>query len=507
MSAIRSWTKILFCVALGCDGAPIDGDVDGGNDPARDGATRADAYRPLPRPIDAGPLADTCGLEDPAFCETFETPSPGGRGGDLDESTWSFARWGHEWGAFWVRVPATSRDDVLFRPTFCGELFEGILPGDDVRTCEGIGADGQSSNQLNEVFDDAGDFGINSMRARQLFDFTEREGRLVWDVDAKYNPHNLGHGWWIEVWITEDPAPIPYHEAPTVASLPRNGVGFAFRFGGACGRDVDQWANSLENVHVIADHQFVHAYDGNAFEYETDWPSAERCFRVEDGRLNHFELRITRDRAELWASDYDDLTTMRRRVVVPNLDLDFSRGYVHFQHAHYNAIKDGLVLEGQSHCEEPNCPTPSQTFRWDNIGFDGPRYPTPRAYDIEDDDTPGGTLGGVRLGYPLADGAVRTFTVRGVDTSDAIAASFNFSGFDDPGDAIEVRFNGGAWHRSVTPLIDGLFMPDNTALRSMSIAVPLEELREGDNTIEVRALAPDFEEGIGNADLTIEVSR
>jgi hypothetical protein len=480
---------VLVSSTTGCGGGSA-GRGDGG----------IDSSRPLPHVIDAGPLAETCGLEHPAFCETFETPAPGGRGGDLDEHRWAFARWGHEWQYMWTRVPASARNDVLFPPTFCGATFSGILPNEDVRACMGQGVGGIVSHQLNEVFDDQGDFGINSMRVRQLFDFADREGRIVWDVDAKYNPHNLGHGWWIEVWITEDPAPIPYHEAPTVASFPRNGVGFAFRFGDGCRDDVDAWSNALESVHVTHDYDIVHAYGNNDFEYDSPWPSADRCFRVADGRLNHFELRITEDRAELWASDFDD-PTPRLRVTVPNLDLTFDRGYVHFQHAHYNAIKDGPPVG--SNCSEPNCPTPTQTYRWDNIGFDGPTYARPRSYEVPDNEAPSGTRGGIALGYSLENWQIHSFVLPGVDLASALSATFNFTHMEAPGQSIELRFNGGPWHTRIVPNPG----PSNTALRSVTLDVPLSELVSGSNTIEVRAPGADYIEGIGNMDLTIEAGQ
>src|SRR5262249_47244466 len=158
---------------------------------------------------------------------------------------------------------------------------------------------------------------------------------IVWDVDAKVNPLNLGHGWWIEVWITEDPAPIPYHEALTVTSLPRRGIGLAFRFGGGCPKgDLDPWRSALEQVHVTDDHKFIH----DCPVYQNSGP--DRCFDVADAKLNHFELRISQSELELWVSDYDDPKSFKLRDKVSNLDLPFSRGYVHFQHAHYNAAKD-----------------------------------------------------------------------------------------------------------------------------------------------------------------------
>ena len=119
---------------------------------------------PIPTTLEPG----SCGLEQPAFCETFDTPNPGGRGGDLDETRWSYSRYGHPGGtSFFLRGPFSTNPEQAFPSKFCGASFSNILPGEDVKFCPGVGVDGMPSSQLNEVLDDEGDFGFNSMRIRQ----------------------------------------------------------------------------------------------------------------------------------------------------------------------------------------------------------------------------------------------------------------------------------------------------------------------------------------------------
>jgi hypothetical protein len=488
----------------GADDGDGDGADDGDGGSGADGGGSADdgGSDSGPDPIDSPHPPGSCGLDEPAFCETFETAHPGGRGGDIDETLWSFSRWAHLVQFMWVRVPAKTYDDRLYPATFCGEEFSGIMPPDDVRACQGVGADGSTSNQLHEVFDDQGDFAFNSMRVRQPFDFTDRTGTIVWDVDAKINPHNGGHGWWIEVWITEDPQPMPYHEAPMVVSLPRKGLGLAFRFGGGCPSTDDAWGNMLESIVITEDYQIRNWFD------DIGWQTPDtRCFRSMDGHLNHFELRISQDHVELWASDFDDPDSFQLRATETDLDLPFSRGYVHFQHAHYNAAKDGL--EG---CEEgvpDTCPTPTQTFRWDNIGFDGPTYPTPRGYDVADSYDPGPEDGpdtGIYTGWYFEGSAPRSFTVSDVDLTGAIGASFNLDVIMAELQTFEYRFNGGAWHAFTLPTsFEGRV--GGPGFRGYSLPVDLAELVDGDNTIDVRVPTPHEEpiEGLGNLDLTIEV--
>lgn len=435
-----------------------------------------------------------CGLAEPAFCETFEVRHPGGRGGDLDESRWSFARWAHAVQYFWLRFPASTDPDSLFPPSFCGGPFSGVLPGDDVRACEGVGVDGSPSLQLNEVFDDQGGFAMHSMRIRQPFDFTDRTGTLVWDVDAKVNPYNVGHGWWIELWITEDPTPLPHDEFDNVFTVPRRGIGFLFRFGADCPNDAESWGNALETVIVTQDYEISGFFD------DVGWENPEsRCFRSMDARLNHFELTLSQDRAELEVTHFDDPTGPRARAVVEGLALPWSRGYVHFQHAHFNASLDGI--EGCEAGVPGTCPTSSQTFRWDNIGFDGAVLPTPRGYDVPDPLLPG-PEGGVYVGWPLGDGQTQTLELTAVDPRGAVRAVLNLNVFAGGGQTLEVRFNAGPWHASAIPGADG-----TPYLRSHSIEVPIEDLVMGTNALEVRlADAQHGYEGMGNIDLTVETA-
>lgn len=492
-------------VLAGCDSAD--------NDPAQpDAMVRLPDGRVVPVPeMDAGdltpiegpPLDENCGLgNEAAFCETFEAPHPGGRGGDIDDSRWSFTRWHHAIVEFWTRWPANSasREGHTFwmDPTFCGGPIHNLLPPDDVRSCTGVGVDGLESHQLNTMFDDQGDFGIMSMRIRQPFDFSGG-GRVVWDVDAKANPFYYGHGWWTEVWITEDPSPIPYHDAPTVFSMPRNGVGVAFQTGGGeggpCGWfDPEVLGTTVNRVVVSRDYDF----------HRDENPDNDSCIRSADGVLSHFELRITQDSLELWASDAGDPSSFRRRSVVNNLDLPFTRGYVHFQHAHYNAMKDGpdSCDPTSDAYDGTRCTTPVQTFRWDNIGFTGPRYATPRSYDVPNNDAPG-VEGGLHFGYDADDGRPRTFRFADVSLAGAVGAWLNVGTFAEFGSDLTYRVNGGASRTLPIPGRRG--DRGEGGYRSVSLPLQLEELREGENSVEISLPAGDFH-SVGNIDLTIDVN-
>jgi hypothetical protein len=445
----------LLGAATGCAPevsiARVDGEVDGGLPPAK------------------------------AFQDPFDTKDPGGRGGDLDERVWSFARWGLTIAEPFVRTPALTDDQTTFPASFCGKRFSGILPPADVRICDGPSVDGGVSTQIHEVLDDDGRDAQNSMRIRRPFDFGGRTGTLRFDVDAKASPLSMGHGWWVEVWITQDPAPMP--QSGPAPSPPRRGVGFRF-LNGDCPQGETVWGTKLATAIVIEGYAVV----GNHTADDDIEHAAVPCFRTSDGLLNRLRLRISRERAELWASDFDDPTNVVLRSTVSNLDLGFTRGYVHLQHVQFDASKDGNV-------------TRSQTYRWDNVAFDGPVLPDPRGYDVPDNDAVAAGGEGVVFGYPLSDGATKQFTLRDVDLAGATGATWNFLLHGATGQEIQYRLNEGPWHAFVTPENFTTLL-----LHSESVALPLDELVQGDNTIEMYVPVPTNDDAIANMDLTVDVA-
>lgn len=409
------------------------------------------------------PPPDSCAIDEPAFCEDFESPHPGGHAGALDEAKWGFSRWGHDLGNVFHFFPASTDAGFAPQATMCGTSFDGLLPPDAIAICEGADAAGVESLQLQEAFHDTGDFAFYSMLIRQPFDFADRTGTIVLDTELKFNPFNVGHGWWVEVWVVEDPVVVPYHGAPAVASFPRNGVGFAFE-GFNC--DKLAWENSLTRFVVTED-----------YEIRTDGGGGE-CFQTAEGVLNHLEIRLSQDRAEVWVSDAGEPETLRQVASMDGLDLPFSRGHVVLQHSAYNAAKD----EG----------TPSQTYRWDNVGFDGPILPRVRGYEVPDNTEDDGQTYGWRI-----DGSGRTFTIADVDPSDMGSAVFNVSMWPLDGEpTIEFRLNGGSWNTFVPPDDPGGYQ-----LHSYAIPFDIAQVQTGDNTLEVRSTGPEIP--VGNLDVTL----
>ena len=88
---------------------------------------------------------------------------------------------------------------------------------------------------------------MNSNRIRQPFDFANRTGNIVFDVDAKTEgPHSF----WTEVWITDEPVQGPHTDHPGTHSYPRNGVGFIF--------DGDWCGGALQSGERVARDRHVH---------------------------------------------------------------------------------------------------------------------------------------------------------------------------------------------------------------------------------------------------------
>jgi len=371
--------------------------------------------------------------------------------------------------------------------TFCGAPFSNIAVLQDFKFCNGVDGKGVASKQLHEVIQDGGDnIYVNSMMTRQPFDFAGRTGTIVWDVDAKIFPRNDGHGWWTEMWISEDPGPIPYQQNfPSVDSVARNSFGLVFQ--GTNWWDGCNKANMMNGVTAAVVSNNYNTRDLISF---TDMFKAPYgCFKVADSKLNHFELRINTDTAELYASDAGVPSSLRLVFRVSGLNLNFTRGYVSFQHTHYNARKS------PAGSNQPGT-TPSQTYRWDNIGFDGPVINALRGYDVP-------------LPVKVADGASASaiqitppasMSVSNVDLTGATKAYLNFNVF--PTLDIAYSLNGNAWHTVKDPMGN----PGNWRIRSMSIPVSLSELHPGVNSISIKSAGtatPDLD-SISNVDLSIQ---
>jgi hypothetical protein len=386
--------------------------------------------------------SNTCALAQVAFCDTFSGRFAGGRSGDLDPTRWSVTRQvaGTNWG------PSTL--------PICDQNAGPIVPDNDVKVCP---PDAHGS-YFDEQFDDHGGFLRLGFRPRQAFDFTGRTGKIVFDADAKTEG---GHSWWVEVWITDQPA-ASMGDGPGVATFPRNGIGLEFS---GCGAE-----NPGQNLGGLQYINLIRNYSQNPLHYGGDFPAA--CYTTADGQRNHFEIRLSQNSVELWATDANG-ANFRQITSLSGINLPFTRGYVEFTHTQYNANKGGGG-------------TSQQHFEWANMGFDGPVIPA-RGYDIPE---PGikNPDGSVHLAYTLPPGAQPgspKWVLHNVDLTGVAEALLNLDVQSDFSSAsgLAYRLNGGAWHTVASP-----FPTTLGDWRALSVPILLTELKPGDNTLELSSL-------------------
>lgn len=462
-----------------------------------------------------GPMGDpACGLDAAAFCDNFDAPSKNrGRAGELDAKRWSGSRMqpdGPTAGgmAFGVRA-ATLRPerDGKQLPPCRGGAPDTVYPDDDALVCS-PNADIASNHLL--VACSSQNYGQNSYRIRQPFDFSNRTGKVVFDAEG-LNGGLLG---WISLDITEEPIGAPSFQTLENLEgglLPKNGVSFQFDAGCAA---LDGDSVTVGDVHVFDDLAET--------ILKSDTPV---CVPSAWGKLNHFEASIAQDHVEVTATPFsDDGTTFGDPVVIWSSDvsLPFTRGYVQITvHNHatlkYSAPGEGFG-DGFSNLD-------AWLARFDNVGFDGPIVSNTREYEIGDPldeltvaDNSGAMVDVRNTGYLVADdtkGPSSTLEFDGVELDGATAARLAVSAWycvpcvsNDAvkGFTLRYRFNGNAWidHVLTDKESENLIGFGRGALGHV-LDVPLEDLVSGKNTLEfVTVDVPQqYPPGVANVDLVL----
>src|SRR6185369_5394220 len=244
---------------------------------------------------------------------------------------------------------------------------------------------------------------------------------------------------WISLEVTDEPIAVPSYgtlDNDEGGILPKNGIELQFAY--TCNTSPPS-EFSLSAVHVF------HDYDDTVIPaaYESEPPSA--CLSTARGKLNHFEVRLSEQRLEVYVSPVSaNGVSFEPAVLMLSADvkLDFTRGYVHFSTHNHATLK-----------YSPGNQLDSWLARWDNVGFDGPVIENWREYEVSDSLV--AVAGGrVNVGYRVADeadGPSSVLQLHDVDLSGAIAARLALSAWylrDNGGLAqfvLKYRFNGGAW--------------------------------------------------------------
>jgi hypothetical protein len=384
-----------------------------------------------------------CGLAAPVFCETFDGPAGnGGRTGDLNQTLWGVSRVGNI-------NPGQFVDDVAqVSVSGCGTSAWVMAPA-DVRVCDGM--------MFEAVNDGGGVAGLHTY-PKQPFDFAGRTGRVTFDVSADSEG---SHGAWPEFVITDKPVPGTRVAISGVAPpVAMNEVGFSLTGCGLGG------GGTLSGVGAV----FV---SRNGVYAEVPFTTQECVTKGSARALNHFEVRVSQSRLEVWGTDAGS-SSLKMLGFADGLGLTFSKGLVWLDDVHYNARK---AIEP---CE---CGTQwNHTFVWDNLGFDGPRTYRDLGFDVADANVPGNPpFAGdpsVRVGYQVGTGPM-SFPVAGVrhdQTPTGAIVVFNFYSF---GQAVpSVSVNGNAPVATAWPSSWASY-----AWNSIAVPIPLAQVHDGTNTI------------------------
>ncbi len=410
-----------------------------------------------------------------AFCDTFDMAHPGGRGGDLDETRWDVSRVYQ-----WMNLGQGAFDGAFTMNTQrCKTLVSGVNADNDSFFC-GLDQNPPESNHWMTAMNDNGNYNVLSGRVRQPFDFASRTGTITYDVDSI----GLGHVWWPEVMITDEPIPNPYQDI----RMPKNGIAITFENPGCDDGNMTTAHNQPGAIWIFNNYNgtYYPPIDGTSPTGGGVRHQIGGCYATGFDQANHFEIKISQDKLEIWASDktVDGGATypnFKLRVSITNAQIPFTRGYVHFQHGQYNASKEGFDS--------------NHTYHWHAIGFDGPTLPTPRAYDVPDALAPRG--GFLNMGYSAdvngqmnnGNSNVPPFNLQNVDLTNATSAKLNVSVWylNQPPLPVMYRFNGGAWRSYNIPPV---FASSDDSGLPVSMPISLTDLKQGNNTLEFKSSNP-----------------
>jgi hypothetical protein len=331
--------------------------------------------------------------------------------------------------------------------TGCGTT-EWVYAPADVRICNG--------KMFETVNDGGGVVNLNTY-PKQPFDFNGRTGRVTFDVSADSDG---SHGAWPEFVITDKPVPgVRRSISGGTPQSAANSIGFSLD-GCSAGPG---GSTGVGTIFVTKNN----VYSEPAF-------TGTGC--VSKGSLsalNHFEVRLSQNRIEVWGTNPAS-STLKQLAVADNLGLTFTKGLVWLDDVHYNARKS---------VEPCECGTQfNHTFAWDNLGFDGPKTYRDLGYDVPEPNVPGGvTFAGDttrRIGFSIGSVPVPLLVpgVHSVQTPTGALVVFNTYSFDPATPSISV--NGNAFINSPSVGSDW---------QSIAVPVPLDQIHDGTNTITFKA--------------------
>jgi len=352
-----------------------------------------------------------------------------------------------------------------------------VLPDDDALICD-ASADIASKHLLVAV--GAQNYGQNSYRIRQPFDFAGRTGKIVFDAEAYIINSLLG---WISVAVTEDPMSVPGFAVGAKGTtnddgtvIPRSGFNIEFQDNGA--GIANPPVVGLRMINVFQDYKDT-----------VNTPADRVVIATKQGKLNHFEVEVSQTKIDVYATPFsaDGKTFDAKKLLYSAaVNLPFSRGWVTISVHNHATIK---------YSPDHNNPIDAWIARWDNVGFDGPVITNYREYEAPDALVPGDGVMNVAYHVPDVAGATPLkLTFKAVDIASVANARLAFSSWylDDYMNGwskytLRFRWNGHAWHDRVLNAgeVSVLTSGNNQGAIAQMVDVDPTELAAGDNSLEI----------------------
>ena len=390
--------------------------------------------------------ASNCGLDAPAFCDSFDKPmGTGNRSGQLDGTVWGASRTTQDvnvgQGRLNTWTPASA--------STCSSA--PLLPENDIQVCNG---------QLVEAVNDTGEnVTILGMYPKQPFDIAGRIGKVTFDVNADSQGN---HAVWPAFVYTDKPVPAPSNSAlPAEDALAENSFGFTLA--GVCDGANNAYCSNCSNQgEMTVDSAFITQH------FAVTNLSVTQLGCVQQGSpsaLNHFEVDISEGGATISGTEpgtQDPLIPLASIAVA----MPLTRGLIWIEDVHYNACKFN------SQC--------THTFVWDNVGFDGPVLARDLSLDVLDN-AARVSGGGQNLGWVNPTNLETVPKPASADLAASSAALLTLNWFPTSRDSFTYSVNGHANHQQSWPFPD----QQSYAWRTISLPLPLSELQAGSNTVSV----------------------
>lgn len=418
----------------------------------------------------------------PAFCDSFtEGPTTNGsantREGQLNGTIWGVSRFtgNQNFGG------SSANDWASAQLSECGSTAV-VNPPKDVQVCNG---------ELFDTVNDGGTVTSLALYPKQPFDFAGRTGTIVFNVS---DDSSGSHAAWPELWVADQPVPVPFTHEASLLNLPRNG--FGVRFAAAVNPNTGNGAGcagppctvTVDSAITVTNYTEDDSFNGGTLAVNDLGSVVESG----PGQVNHFEVRVSQSQIDVYGTNaYTGTlnlaaTPLVHIATIPNANLGFTRGLVYIEDAHYNGDK----FNNQR----------VHTFGWSDVGFDGPTLTRDLTFDVPDNTVAdnstqaGPSVPATDLGYWVGPGAAISLTVPGITAQNIAAAAGGLLTFDYT-DAASTPM-------TLTVLVNGHPVTVPASALTMGAPVPLADVVAGNNTVTFDGAGNGF--NVMNVDLVMQ---